>query len=108
MDTDPNGTDEDTSEKISSTSKTDGGVASEFDEATLYFVVRNAVEDALLSVIGTLLLVGVAFVIIMIGASIFLAPIAPLGKAIGAILVIIGFYIAGATLEIIPLVSDWI
>jgi hypothetical protein len=108
MDTDPNERDEDASEKTSSTSKTDGGVAPGFDEATLHFVVRSAVEDALLSVIGTLLLVGVACVIIMTGASIFLAPISPLGKIIGAILVVVGFYIAGVTLEIIPSVSDWI
>lgn len=108
MDTDPNETDEDTSGKTSPISKTDGGAVPEFDEATLYFVVRNAVEDALLSVVGTLLLVGVAFVVIVLGGSLLLSSVSPLGKAVGTILVIGGLFGAGVILEVIPSISDWI
>lgn len=38
-----------------------------FDEAALYTVVRDAVKDALLDVIGTVLLLGIAFVLVIAG-----------------------------------------
>ncbi|WEL27382.1 putative membrane protein (plasmid) [Haloferax volcanii] len=49
--------------------KTDGGDLSDpgFDKAALYTVVRDAVKDALLDVIGTVLLLGIAFVLVIAG-----------------------------------------
>ncbi|WP_313692645.1 hypothetical protein [Halorarum halobium] len=87
---------------------TDGGDAGPgFDEAALYLVVREAVEDAILGVLGTLLLVGVAFVLIWAGVVSAMSAGAPVGYAVGGAIALLGFYIAAATLEVIPPVRDW-
>lgn len=87
--------------------KTDGGTPAGFDQAVLYTVVRDAVKDALLDVIGTLLLVGIAFVLVATGAQVALQSASLLGVAIGAGIAAAGIYIAAATLELIPPIRDW-
>jgi hypothetical protein len=86
---------------------TDGGADPGFDEAALYRVVRRAVEDAILGVLGTLLLLAVAFVIVSAGFSLAVGSLSPVGVAVGAAAVAYGFYLAAATLGVIPPVREW-
>lgn len=74
----------------------------------LYYVVRRAVEDAILGVIGTLLLVGVAFVLVWFGSTVATSAYetSPLTALGGLFVVAVGFYLAGSTLGVIPSVSD--
>ncbi|MFC6989210.1 hypothetical protein ACFQJD_11735 [Haloplanus sp. GCM10025708] len=87
--------------------KADGGAAG-FDEARLYTVVRNAVKDALLDVVGTLLLVGVAFVLVVAGVQAVLWGLSPGTITIGVVAVAFGLYLAAAALELVPPVRDWL
>lgn len=86
----------------------DDGSGQGFDEVALYRVIHAAVKDALLDVIGTLLLVGVAFVIVVIGAQVLLSSTTTLSIVAGAGLVGGGLYLAAATLEIIPPFRAWL
>lgn len=88
---------------------TDGGesFAPGFDEATLYRVVRDAVKDALLDVIGTVLLLGIAFVLVIAGIQAVFSSISLGAVAIGIGVVAAGVYLAAATLEIIPPIREW-
>ncbi|NHN58182.1 MULTISPECIES: hypothetical protein [Halorussus] len=83
----------------------DGGAG--FDEAALYGVVRKAVEDAILGVIGTLLLLGVAAVVLWTGVAVAMQSTGPTGTALGGAAVLFGLYLAAATLEIIPPAREW-
>lgn len=87
---------------------TDGGAFDPgFDEAVLYRVVRDAVKDALLDVIGTVLLLGIAFVLVIAGIQAVFSSISPGTVAIGIGVVAAGVYLAAATLEIIPPIREW-
>ena len=90
-------------------SSTDGGEppAPGFDETALYAVVRDAVKDALLDVIGTLLLVGIAFVLVIAGIQAVFSSVSFGTVAIGIGVTAVGVYLAAATLEIIPPTRDW-
>lgn len=90
-----------------SDTETDGGRDAGFDERALYVVVRKAVRDAILGVIGTLLLVGIAFVVVWVGITAITATMSPLGIAFGAFAIVWGIYIAAATLELVPPVREW-
>lgn len=86
----------------------DDGGGNGFDEAALYRVIHAAVKDALLDVIGTLLLVGIAFVVVVVGGRVLLSSATPLSIVAGVGLVVWGLYLAAATLEIIPPVRAWL
>lgn len=88
---------------------TDGGDPSApgFDEVALYTVVRDAVKDALLDVIGTVLLVGIAFVLVIAGAQAVFSARSFGTVAVGVGVTAVGVYLAAATLEIIPPIRDW-
>jgi hypothetical protein len=88
--------------------ESDGGVAPGVDDAALFRLVRDAVKDALLDVIGTLLLLGVAGILVVAGGQLFLSSVSQLGAVVGGVLVVVGLYLAAATLEIIPPVRDWL
>ena len=80
------------------------------DEGALYVVVRKAVEDAILGVIGTLLLVGLALVLVWVGVAMALssdptAGVVPL--VAGVAIALVGLYVAAATLEVIPPIREW-
>jgi hypothetical protein len=90
------------------TPEADGGVAPGVDEAALFRLVRDAVKDALLDVIGTLLLLGVGGILVVAGGQLFLSSVSQLGAVVGGFLVVVGLYLAAATLEIIPPVRDWL
>lgn len=98
---------EDTASGHGTRLNTDGGGAPGFDEAALYTVVRDAVKDALLDVIGMVLLIGIAFVLVIMGIQAVLSSISLGVAAIGIGVIAVGFYIAAATLEIIPPIRDW-
>lgn len=83
-------------------------MASGFDEAALSAVVHDAVKDALLDVVGTLLLVGIAFVLVVAGGQALLRSTSLFGTAFSISLAAIGIYLAAATLELIPPIRDWI
>jgi hypothetical protein len=80
---------------------------SEFDEARLYRVIHSAVRDALLDVVGMVLLVGVAVVLVIGGAQVALFSMSTVGAVVGAVLVVVGLYLGAATLEVIPPIREW-
>lgn len=88
---------------------TDGGEhpAPGFEEVALYNLVRDAVKDALLDVIGTVLLVGIAFVLVIAGAQAVFSALSFGTLAVGVGVTAVGVYLAAATLEIIPPIRDW-
>jgi hypothetical protein len=81
--------------------------ATDLDEQAVYRAVRYAVEDAILAVLGTLLLLGVALVLVAAGAQVATRG-TPTGLAIGGALVLYGVYIAAVTLEVIPSVREFL
>jgi len=90
----------------------DGGADPGFDEATLYVVVRDAVTDALLDVIGTVLLVGIAFVLVVAGGQALVASLTTGARTpavvVGSVVVIaVGLCAAAATLEVVPSIREW-
>jgi len=90
--------------------ETDGGDSFDpgFDETALYTVVRDAVKDALLDVIGTVLLLGIAFVLVIAGIQAVFSSISLATVAIGIGVLAVGVYLAAATLEIIPPIREWV
>jgi hypothetical protein len=88
---------------------TDGGEPFDpgFDEAALYTVIRDAVKDALLDVIGTVLLLGIAFILVIAGIQAVFSSISLKTVAIGIGVIAVGVYLAAATLEIIPPIREW-
>lgn len=93
----------------------DGATGAGVDEARLYRVVHAAVKDALLDVIGTLLLVGIAFVLVVAGGQAIVASVPLTGGASASLpgivaglgVVTAGLYLAAATLEIVPPIREW-
>ena len=73
-----------------------------------YVVVRKAMEDAILSVIGTLLLVGLSLVLIWFGMMVAVSAYdtSPLMALAGGFVVLVGLYQAASALGIIPPVTD--
>ena len=88
--------------------ETDGGTDPGFDEAALYVVVRDAVEDAILGVLGTLMLVGLGIVMVLAGIGSATSTGTPAGGAVGAVVALVGVYVAASTLEVVPPVSEWL
>ncbi|WP_243700384.1 hypothetical protein [Halorussus pelagicus] len=87
--------------------ETDGGRDVGFDEAALYGVVRTAVEDAILGVIGTLLLVGVALVITWTGILLATQSVSAAATGFGVVAVAFGLYLGAATLGVVPPAREW-
>jgi hypothetical protein len=85
----------------------DGGEPVEFDEAALYTVVREAVKDALLDVIGTLLLVGIAFVLVAAGGQAVVSSGSVVETGLGLLVALFGIYLAATSLEVIAPVREW-
>jgi hypothetical protein len=87
----------------------DEPLAVSIDEGALYVVVREAVEDALLGVIGTLLLVGVALVLVWVGGAMAFnaGGRQPAAAVAGLAIALIGIYLAASSLEVIPPFHEW-
>ena len=78
-----------------------------FDEDRLYEVVTRAVEDAVLGAIGTVILVALAVGLVWIGIAVVAANPNFLGAIFGGIAIVVGFYLAATTLEVVPPIRDW-
>lgn len=76
-------------------------------EEELYVVIREAVEDAMLGVIGTLLLVGIAFVLVYTGGALLVGGGTPESLVLGFVGVAVGFYVAASALKVIPPIREW-
>lgn len=101
-------TPEESSTEQRASTVTDGGPTPGFDDAALYSVVRTAVKDALLDVIGTVLLVGVGLVLVTAGGqAVVQTPSLP-GIAVGVWLAAIGIYLAATALELVPPIREWL
>lgn len=87
--------------------RSDNGPAADLDERAVYRAVRYAVEDAILAVLETLLLLGIALVLVAAGAQVATAG-TPLALVIGGALVAYGFYTAAATLDTMPSVREFL
>jgi hypothetical protein len=76
------------------------------NEQELYVVIRKAVEDAIMGVIGTLLLLGVALVLVWAGIAIaFYETI--LGLVAGVVAIGCGVYLGAVTIGFIPPILEW-
>ncbi|WP_248903458.1 hypothetical protein [Halocatena marina] len=80
----------------------DGGGTIGINQRELYIVVRTAVKDALMDVLGTVLLLGFALLFVSIGAQRLFDASSTGGSALGGSIVILGFVLAGAALDLIP------
>lgn len=78
------------------------------DADEFYTVLRKAIEDAMLNVLGTLVLVGIGFVFVWVGAQMFFAGPDPTGAIAGAVIILIGFYLAAVSLGVIRPVQTWL
>lgn len=78
-----------------------------FDERAMYLVVRHAVEDAILGVLGTLMLLGIGFVVIWAGGTLIVTGESAGAAVAGLLIVAWGLYIAATALEIIPPAREW-
>jgi glycerol uptake facilitator-like aquaporin len=74
-----------------------------------YRLTYHAVRDALLDVVGTLLLVVVALALVWIGGAAVVSPAAGVTEiGLGVSIATLGLYLAATTLDIIPPVREWL
>jgi hypothetical protein len=85
-----------------------GGQSTGIAEEDLYRIVRLAVEDAILGVLGTLLLVGVATVLTLTGVQLVVGATSTAWVAVGACLVLFGLYVGAATLGVVPSAREYL
>ncbi|WP_247010186.1 hypothetical protein [Halorientalis litorea] len=83
----------------------DGGADPGFDEAALFPVVRAAVKDAMLDVLGTVLLVFVGGVLVLVGVQLAFGALDTSAVAAGIVLAAFGTYVAASALELVPSVA---
>lgn len=83
----------------------DGGAG--IDEDELYAIVHDAVEDAVLGVVGTLLLLGVASVLVLSGITALSGATNPVATAMGALVLLAGLALAVTTLRDVLPVREW-
>jgi hypothetical protein len=90
----------------------DGGTDLGFDPDALYRVVRTAVKDALLDVIGTLLLLGVALVLVVAGGQLLVGGMSGATSGVmvgvGAVVALFGLSVAATALDLLPPVAEWV
>jgi hypothetical protein len=82
--------------------KSDGGVAVETSRDELYSVVRRAVRDAMLDVVGTVFLLGIALLFVAIGGQIVLGAASNTARGIGATVVVLGLVLGFAAVDYVP------
>lgn len=91
--------------------RSDGGdvPVGDLTSEEFYRVVRSAVEDAFLGVIGTVLLVGIGFFLFVTGVTATVrvgSAEAPVVAVLGVGLALLGVYVAAAALDYAPSVED--
>jgi hypothetical protein len=73
-----------------------------------YRLTYHAVRDALLDVVGTLLLTIVALALVWIGGAAAVSPDAGgIGRGVGGVIAVLGIYLAATTLDVIPPLREW-
>ena len=90
----------------SSAQEPDGGLEFGFDEQALYVVVRKAIEDALLGVIGTLLSVAVGLSLAWFGMAVAASGQSTAALAGGIVVAGIGLTLAASAVGIVPSIRD--
>jgi glycerol uptake facilitator-like aquaporin len=85
------------------------GDLSQVSAEEYYRLTYHAVRDALLDVIGTVLLTVVAFALVWIGGAAAMSPAAGLAEiGVGLAIAALGLYLAATTLDVIPPVQEWL
>jgi len=93
------------------TSPTESTDDTGFDEQALYRVVRSAVEDAILGVLGTLLLLAIAAFFVWVGGAMLLSAAEAgltLSLGFGLVFLAFGLYLGAATLDLVPSLREWV
>ncbi|TYL40163.1 hypothetical protein CV102_00855 [Natronococcus pandeyae] len=86
--------------------KSGGGRSLEADREELYAVVRAAVKDALLDVVGTIALLGLGLLFVTTGARGLLEAAGTTGAVVSLALVGLGFAIAAVALDLVPSIRE--
>lgn len=86
--------------------RTDGGYDVGLDEQELYLVVRKAVKDAMLDVVGTMVLLGFALGAVWIGLAMAIEGSSTAAFGFGVAVVAFGVLLAASALELLPSVRD--
>lgn len=86
--------------------KPDGGTATEADHEELYAVVRAAVKDALLDVVGTVALLGFALLFVATGVRGLLEAAGTTGAVASLALVGLGVVVAAVALDLVPSIRE--
>ncbi|WP_135366352.1 hypothetical protein [Halosimplex halophilum] len=86
----------------------DGGSAAEIDEERLYEIVHDAVEDAVLGVVGTLLLLGIGFVFLVSGATAVVGATSTAEFGVGLTVLLVGLVVFVTTLRGVLPVRRWV
>lgn len=84
----------------------DGAAVGDLEAEELYAVVRTAVRDALLDVLGTVALLAFALLFVYAGARLLVAAPAAGGLAVGIGCIVVGVGIAASALGLGPSVRD--
>ena len=87
----------------------DSAVQNELSGEEMYVVVRKAVEDAILSILGKLVLAVMAFILVWFGMFVAVASYGsnPLQAVAGVFVVLVGLYFAATALDVIPPLNRW-
>lgn len=79
-----------------------------FDEQLLYPVIREAVEDAILGVLGTILLLGIGILFIWFGVMLLAFSFRGIPQLVfGIFAIVAGIYLAASSVKIIPPIREW-
>ncbi|MEA1930147.1 MAG: hypothetical protein U9O06_01150 [Euryarchaeota archaeon] len=81
------------------------------DEQALYRVVRSAVEDAILGVLGTLLLLAIAAFFLWLGGAMLVSAVEAgltLNLGYGIVFLAFGLYLGARTLDLVPPLREWL
>ena len=81
--------------------KSDGGTVDGLEREELYAVVQSAVRDALLDVLGTVVLLGFALLLVAVGGRAVISG-STTAVALGVGAVVVGFAITAAALDLVP------
>ncbi|ELZ29738.1 hypothetical protein C475_02286 [Halosimplex carlsbadense 2-9-1] len=86
----------------------DGGSVAEIDEERLYEIVHEAVEDAILGVVGTLLLLGIGTVFLVSGVTAVLGASSAASFGVGLTVFLVGLVVFVTTLGGVLPVREWV
>ncbi|SEH13175.1 hypothetical protein SAMN04487967_1196 [Natronorubrum sediminis] len=82
--------------------ETDTTVTVEIDQDELYTAVRTGIEDALLDVLGTVLLLALALLLVGVGVQAIVETPSSVNVAFGGVMVGLGLAITAAAFDLLP------